>query len=186
MAARLEAGQPPRLRLVGVDREGVVAAPAGMRDMVDAAADRAARPAVVDVEDQRRVDRQRRVQARRRLPGLEADAGDGNLAVVGQPSSARRGRCKHGVALRVEAFGLDLQPLDRAIDEAHRAADRTLLAHDVPWLQRLAQLKFDAGMIDLAAEGEAELELRVEPFRPERRSRAGLRSSSTSMKSAQT
>lgn len=42
MAARFEAGEPPRFRLVAVDREGVVIAAAGMRDMVDAAADRPA------------------------------------------------------------------------------------------------------------------------------------------------
>ena len=76
MADREESRQPPALRLVGIDREVLVAAAAGMRDVIDAAADRPLVPGVDDVEDERRVHRNRRVQAARRLPGPIADAGD--------------------------------------------------------------------------------------------------------------
>jgi hypothetical protein len=36
MAMILKAGEPPRLRLIRIDRLGVVVASTGMRDMVDA------------------------------------------------------------------------------------------------------------------------------------------------------
>ncbi len=52
MAVVLEARQPPRLGLVGVDGLGVVAAAAGMGDVIDAAAQRAAVPGVDQVEGQ--------------------------------------------------------------------------------------------------------------------------------------
>ena len=55
VAVVLEAGQAAGLGLVGVDREGLVIAPAGMGDMIDAAAERAPAPAVDDVEGQRRM-----------------------------------------------------------------------------------------------------------------------------------
>ena len=135
-----------------------------MRDMVNAATDRPARPAVIDVKDQRRVDRQRRVQARCRLPGLEADACHRDLAVVGHLHRHDPAVADDGMALWVEPLGLHLQPFDRGIDEAHRAADRALLAHHMPRFQRLPQFQLDAGILDLAAEREAEFELRVEPF----------------------
>src|SRR6185436_12019352 len=51
----LEPGEAARLRLVGVDRDGLVVAAAGMRHVIDAAAERAAVPAVIDVEGQRRM-----------------------------------------------------------------------------------------------------------------------------------
>ena len=55
MSVRLEPRQPARFRFVAVDREGVVAPPARMRDVIDAAADRPPAPGVEDVEGQRRV-----------------------------------------------------------------------------------------------------------------------------------
>ena len=46
VAVILEAGQPSGLGLIGIDRFGVVAAAAGMGDVVDAAAERAAVPGI--------------------------------------------------------------------------------------------------------------------------------------------
>ena len=63
---------------------------------------------------------------------------------------------------------LDLQPLDRGIDEARGAAGAALLAEHVPGLQRVAQLELDAAVGDRAVEREAEFALRVEPHRIER------------------
>ncbi|MGY3460293.1 hypothetical protein ACVWW5_005743 [Bradyrhizobium sp. LM3.4] len=65
VAMVLEARQPPRLGLIGVDGLGVVAAAAGMGDVIDAATERAAIPGVDEVEGQRRVHRNGRMQARR-------------------------------------------------------------------------------------------------------------------------
>src|SRR5579872_5441337 len=84
VAARLEAGEPARLRFVGVDREGLVIAAAGMGDVIGAAAERPTGPAIVDIEDERRIDREHRMQARARLPGFVADAGDGGAGPLGR------------------------------------------------------------------------------------------------------
>ncbi len=84
-----EAGNAAGLGGKGIDREVVVAAAARMGDMVGAAADRLAAPAVDDVEHQRRVRLDRRVQGRGR---------------VARPGSGRRrrippgGRCCAGPA----------------------------------------------------------------------------------------
>src|SRR6266508_3069890 len=64
------------LGLVGVHREGGGVASAGVHNVVSAAADTAAVPGVHDVEYERRVDADSRVQATRRLPRTVADAGD--------------------------------------------------------------------------------------------------------------
>ena len=60
-------------RLVRVDRKRVTA-PAGVRHMIRASAHRSSGPRIDNVEDQRRVHRNRRMQARRRLPGPIAHA----------------------------------------------------------------------------------------------------------------
>ena len=55
MAMILESRAPASLRLVGIHRKSVIAAPARMRHMVDAAAERTVAPGVDDVEGERRV-----------------------------------------------------------------------------------------------------------------------------------
>src|SRR5436305_3840981 len=72
----LEARKASRLCLVGIDGKGLVVATAGMRDIVDAAAQRATAPAIVDIEGEWRLHRHGRMQRGRQLPRLEADAGD--------------------------------------------------------------------------------------------------------------
>ena len=90
------------------------------------------------------MDRDRRVQARRRLPGAVADAGDELAVGAGRVQ-------RHAAAVAgddVPPFGqplhLHLQPLDRRIDVPRRAAAGGLLAQDVPGLDGLAQLQVDA------------------------------------------
>src|SRR6266478_4929043 len=67
------------------------------------------------------------------------------------------------IPIRREAGYLDLQPLHRRIHVAHRAARRTLLAHDVPWLESLAQLELNAARGEITVLGESEFEVRREP-----------------------
>src|SRR5262245_17525218 len=76
MAEREEAREPPALGFVGVHREMLEVAAAGMRDVIRAACDRTPGPAVVEIEHERRVDRDRRMQTRRGLPRAEAHAAD--------------------------------------------------------------------------------------------------------------
>ena len=90
----LEARLATRLGLIRVDRECIIVAPAGMGDMVDAAAQRSVVRAIDDVEGQRRVDRQGRVQAAGQLPSLVANAGDGLHRHAGRGHRQRRGRCR--------------------------------------------------------------------------------------------
>src|SRR5215467_11840421 len=76
IAEILETRQAPRLRFIRVDRQRLVVASAGMGNVIDAAAERAAAPAIENVEGERGVDIDGRVQRRRQLPRLEAHAGD--------------------------------------------------------------------------------------------------------------
>src|SRR5713226_9628248 len=55
VAMILKPGQPPRLGFVGIDRFGLVAASAGVGDVIDAAAQRAAVPGIDEIKRQRRV-----------------------------------------------------------------------------------------------------------------------------------
>ena len=75
VAHRLEPAGPPRLGLLRVDRRVVVRATARVDDVVGGTAEREPACPIDHVERQRRVDLQRRVQRRPRLPGLVADAG---------------------------------------------------------------------------------------------------------------
>ncbi len=134
-----------------------------MGDVVDAAADRAARPGIHQIKGQGRVHRHRRMKAGGRLPGLVAHPRDR----LPRPAGLRHGHpaavAGDDVTGGVEAFQLHLQAFDGAVDVAHGAADGPGLAHDVPRLQRLADLHRPARDVDRAAEGEAELALRLEP-----------------------
>src|SRR2546425_11549330 len=76
MAEILEARQAPRLCFIRVDRQGLVVASARMDNVVDAAPERAAAPAIENVEGERGVDVDGRMQRRRQLPRLETHAGD--------------------------------------------------------------------------------------------------------------
>ena len=95
-----EAREPPALRFVGVDRERLEAAAAGMRDVVGAAAERAPVPGVDEIEHQRRVNGDRRVQAARRLPRAIAHAGDELAVRARSDAAARAGRCRRRRAAR--------------------------------------------------------------------------------------
>ncbi len=91
--ARLEPAGPPGLGLVRVDRRVLVRPAARVHDVVGRAAEADAGPEVDDVEDERRVHLDRRVQRRPRLPGPVADPGV-VLARRGRSASAAPGhRC---------------------------------------------------------------------------------------------
>src|SRR5215211_842679 len=76
MADREEARAAAGLGLVGVDRHAVVAAATGVGDVIAAAAEGPAIPGIVDVEGERRVDADGRMQRSGRLPGAIAHARD--------------------------------------------------------------------------------------------------------------
>src|SRR5580658_9302142 len=76
VAARMKAGETPSLRLMGIDGRGLEVAPAGVADMEGAAGDGAVGPEIDELEDQRRMDRDRRMERRGQSPGAKAHAGD--------------------------------------------------------------------------------------------------------------
>ena len=90
------------------------------------------------------------------------------------------------VAGWIEAFDLDLQPLDRGIDKARGAAGSAFLAEHMPRLQRVPEFELDAAVVDRAVERKAEFALRLEPDRIERIAGHGGDRASTSRKSSQT
>ena len=135
---RLEPGQTPALGLQLVDREELVVAPGRMHHVVGAAAHRAAAPAVDQIEAQRRMHADGRVQAGRRLPGAEAHAGDVRCprSPVGCNGMAR--------PLQVTAkrspsrfMALTCSRSSELSTIADGAADGPFLAHDVPGLECL-------------------------------------------------
>ena len=71
------------------------------------------------------------------------------------------------MARSIEPLRLDLQSVDRGINETRGAADRALLAQHVPWLQRLPELELDAAATRSAVERKAEFSLRFIPDRVE-------------------
>src|SRR6202142_4799641 len=68
--------QPPALSLIAVHRERVMAESARVRDVIGATPERTLVPGVVKVKPQRRVRRNRRLQAIRRLPRAITHARD--------------------------------------------------------------------------------------------------------------
>ena len=98
MAQAEETRQAAGLGLVGVDREGVVVAPARVRHVVLAAAHRAAHPGVDQVEGQRRMHIDGRVQGRGRVPGPVAHRRRRTRRPCRSAAAAPRGRCRsaHG------------------------------------------------------------------------------------------
>src|SRR5579871_3021285 len=75
MAMVLEAREASSLRLIGVDRKGLVVAAARMAHVIDTTAEGKMVPPVDDIEGQRRMCCDVGMKARRRLPSLEAHAG---------------------------------------------------------------------------------------------------------------
>ena len=151
-----EPRQAPAFRLVRVDRKDVEVPSSGMRDVVDAAAHRALVPCVQDVEHQRRVHRNRRMQAARRLPCPIAHAGD-------ELADRSRGMQRHApavarddVARAGHAGHLDLQPLDRGIHVPNRPSGARFFAHHMPRLERLPQLEVHAAARHGAVQRETE------------------------------
>src|SRR4030095_6591529 len=73
---RPEARHTARFRFVRIDRKRIVVAAAGARDVIGAAAQRARRAGVDEIEHERRLHADRRMQRRGWMPRPEAHTGD--------------------------------------------------------------------------------------------------------------
>ena len=76
VAVRPESSVAARFGFVGVYRKGVVVAATGMRDVVSATAQRTRGPCIDEIENERRLHTDRRMQRRRWIPRTKAHAGD--------------------------------------------------------------------------------------------------------------
>lgn len=108
-----ETRHAPALRFVGVDRQRFVIAPAGMGDVVLATAQRTLHPGVEQVEHQRRMHRDRRLQAVGRLPSAEAHTRDKLANPSGRLQRHRNAIAGQQIALRRQPREFDLQALQR-------------------------------------------------------------------------
>ena len=162
-SGRLEAAAAAGLGLHRVDGRVVVGPAAGVRHVVRAAAARHAGGHVDQLEAQRPVDGDGRVQRARRLPGPEAHPADLDVGVVGGQQRDRIAVGGDDVAVPVGADEPHLDALDRRVDVAGGAARGGLLAQHVPRLDRAAQLDLDAVEHRGADAREPELGERVQP-----------------------
>ena len=132
-----------------------------MRDVVGAAADAAAAPGVHNIQDQRRVDTDGRVQATRGLPGAITDTG--HIFTVGAGRMKREGYT--GDADDVPGVGqaasLHLQTFQAGVHAARGASGTLLFAEDVPGFQGLADLEMEIIYLEIAQLREAEFEVGV-------------------------
>src|SRR5688572_10289000 len=76
MAEWKEPCEPPALGFIRVHRKTLEVAAARMRDVIRTADDCAPRPLIVEIERQRRIDWNRRMQARGWLPRAITNTGD--------------------------------------------------------------------------------------------------------------
>src|ERR1700679_2710202 len=108
-----------------------------------------------------------RMQARSRLPGAVADAGNELPCFPGRMQRHGPAVAKHGEAVVYHARHLDLHPLYRGVHAARGAAAGRFFAEDVPGFEGVTQLQLDAARGDRANERKAKLEVGSEPFAAE-------------------
>ena len=105
----------------------------------------------------------RRVQARRRLPGPIPHARDPFARHARRVQGHAAAVAGHHIPWMRQVADLDLQAFDRRVDVARRSRSAGFLAQHVPRLDRLTQFKFDPVQHHLADPRKAELEMRSEP-----------------------
>ena len=121
-----------------------------------------------DIEDERRLRRDARMQRRRRIPGLEADASDPFPHYSGRVKRDTATVAKDYVASLGHAENANLKTLKRGIHVARRALAGRFLTEDVPWLEGGAQFEIDPAVMNGTEFRKAELEERPQPFALER------------------
>src|SRR5688572_6479815 len=110
-----------------------------MHHVILASGDGSLVPRVDEIERQRRLHWNRRMQRRRRLPCTVADAGDVLTITSGRLQRQRTAVARDDEAVGSEPGGHDLQTFDRRVDVTHCTTTHALFAEDVPGFERLPQ-----------------------------------------------
>ena len=122
-----ETRQAAALRLIRIDRKSCVTASAWMSHMINASAETATIPRVEEIERQRRMHADGRVQAIGGLPGAVTNAGDAFAVRAGGMQRNAMAVDGYGEAIADQAARFDLQTFERAVDVTDRAAAGRLL-----------------------------------------------------------
>src|SRR5580765_1995595 len=139
-----------------------------MRNVISATAEAALIPNVVEIEPQRRVRADRRLQTIWRLPRAIAHARDAFAVRAGGMQRHAMAVARDGEAVADESARLDLQAFERAVHVTYRAADRAFFAEDVPRFERGAEFDLQIASLQIADARETKLEVRREPIELER------------------
>ncbi len=158
-----EAADASAFRFEGVDRKRGVVSTAGVGDMAGAAANGTVQPGVDEVEDERSLHGDRRMQAAGRLPGAKADAcNELALSSSGVQGNAATVACED-VTWIGQTTELDLYSFHGGVDVAGNASAARFLSEDVPRFDRLPNFEGDVVDGPFADHRKAEFELRSEP-----------------------
>ena len=160
-------GKATALRLEAVHRERVIAAPPGVGYVIDASTERAVAPGVDEVEDERSVNSDGRMEALGWLPRPVADRG--YVFTLGSCRSERKGMpiAEKGVAAVGRSGDLYLDSFHGGIDVAHRSTRLAFFSENVPGLEGEANLDVQIPDLVVPEAGKAEFVVRVEPLRLE-------------------
>src|SRR6266571_4916988 len=131
-----------------------------MRDVVGATAKAALVPGVVEVEGERCVDANRRVQALGWLPGAVTHSGNG--FAIGAGGVQRDAAAIHAERETVadQAADLDLEAFERAIDVTDGRAATGFFAEHVPGLEGGAEFNLNIALDEFTDARKAELKVR--------------------------
>src|SRR5690606_17827808 len=138
-------------------------ATSGVNDVVGAAGHGAPRPRIVNVDVERTVHANGRMEARRGLPRSVSNPADELAVRSGGTKRYFPTVAQHLVALFDEAVDAHLQTLDRGVDEAGLPRRYRLLAEHRPRLERPAHLQQHRIEPDFPKVRVPELEVRREP-----------------------
>src|SRR6478752_595979 len=160
----VEAGNPSTFGGRRVDRPHFVGSTTGVNDVIRATRDRALVPVIVDVDVQRPVDADGRVQAGRGLPGAVTHAANSLPQNAGGLERQWVAVDRDHVAPLGETECADLQSFQGRIDVASLTAGAALFTEHVPRFERPAYLHEDRVFGYAPVERKTELVVRAEPF----------------------
>src|SRR5882672_5847041 len=127
-----ETRQAAALRLIRIYRISGVTAAAWMSHMINASPEAAMIPRVIEIERQRRVHADGRVQAIGGLPGAIPDAGHAFAVHAGRMQRNAMAVDSYCEPIADQAARLDLKPFERAVDVTDRRASSRLFAKHMP------------------------------------------------------